>query len=154
SGDFNPLLAQNLELADDIAENLAIGMHLSVICAEDVPRITREDLDAAGRSFFGRALIDDFLRACKRWPRGKVPEDYYMPVISAVPGPVLSGGPAPATPSRYGDDVAATLRNSKHLVAPQLGHGVSMHGCAPRLIEAFMRAGSAANVDGKCLQRI
>jgi pimeloyl-ACP methyl ester carboxylesterase len=154
SGDFNPLLAQNLELADDIAENLAIGMHLSVICAEDVPRITRDDLDAAGRSFFGRALIDDFLRACKRWPRGTVPEDYYSPVISDVPALLLSGGLDPATPPRHADEVAANLRNSRHLVAPQLGHGVSMHGCAPRLIEAFVRAGSAANVDGKCLQRI
>jgi len=58
SGDFNPLLAQNLELADDIAENLAVGMHLSVICAEDIPRITREDLQALNQSFFGRALVD------------------------------------------------------------------------------------------------
>ena len=27
-GDFNPLLAQNLEFADDVSENLSIGMHL------------------------------------------------------------------------------------------------------------------------------
>jgi pimeloyl-ACP methyl ester carboxylesterase len=154
SGDFNPLLAQNLELADDIAENLAIGMHLSVICAEDVPRITRADLEAAGRSFFGRALVDDFLRACRNWPRGAVPEDYYSPVVSDVPALILSGGIDPATPPRHGDEVAATMQNARHLVAPELGHGVSLHGCAPRLIESFVRAGSAAAIDGKCLQRI
>ena len=154
SGDFNPLLAQNLELADDIAENLAIGMHLSVICAEDVPRITRADLESAGKSFFGRALVDDFLRACRRWPRGDIPEDYYKPVVSDVPTLILSGGIDPATPPRHGDEVAATLSNARHLVAPQLGHGVSLHGCAPRLIESFVRAGSAATIDGKCLQRI
>ena len=154
SGDFNPLLAQNLELADDIAENLSIGMHLSVICAEDVPRITRADLDAASQSFFGRALVDDFLRACRKWPRGDVPADYYTPVSSSVPALLLSGGLDPATPPRHGDEVAATLPNARHFVAPQLGHGVSLHGCAPRLIESFVRAGSAAALDGKCLQRI
>ncbi len=32
-GDFNPLLAQNFEFSDEMAENFALGMHLSVICA-------------------------------------------------------------------------------------------------------------------------
>lgn len=154
SGDFNPLLAQNLELADDIAENLAIGMHLSVICAEDIPRITRADLDALNQSFFGRALVDDFIRACSIWPRGKLPDDYYAPVKSNVAALILSGGIDPATPPRHGAMVASTLPNSKHLVAPALGHGVSLHGCAPRLIESFIRSGSAKDLDGKCLQRI
>jgi pimeloyl-ACP methyl ester carboxylesterase len=154
NGDFNPLLAQNLELADDIAENLSVGMHLSVICAEDVPRIQPADLAAAGQSFFGRALVDDFLRACATWPRGKVPDDYYTPVRSDVPALILSGGIDPATPPRHGEEVARTLPNAKHVVAPQLGHGVSLHGCAPRLVESFIRAGSAADIDGKCLQRL
>jgi pimeloyl-ACP methyl ester carboxylesterase len=154
SGDFNPLLAQNLELADDIAENLSIGMHLSVICAEDIPRITRDDLELLGQSFFGRALVDDFVRACKIWPRGKLPDDYYTPVKSEVPVLILSGGIDPATPPRHGDLVAATLPNARHFVAPHLGHGVSLHGCAPRLVEAFVRAGSARDIDGRCLQRI
>ena len=50
--------------------------------------------------------------------------------------------------------VAATLPNAKHFVAPQIGHGVSLHGCGPRLVESFVRAGSAARLDGKCLERI
>lgn len=154
SGDFNPLLAQNLEFADDIAENLSLGMHLSVVCAEDIPRITSEDLAAVSKSFFGRALVDDFMRACNTWPRGKVPADFYEPVRSQAPVLIFSGGIDPATPPRHGEQVAATLPNSKHLVAPQLGHGVSLHGCAPRLIEAFIRIGSARDLDGKCLERI
>jgi len=153
-GDFNPLLAQNLELADDIAENLSVGMHLSVVCAEDVKKITPADLQAASQSFFGRALVDDFLRACATWPRGTIPDDYYAPVRSDVPALLLSGGIDPATPPRHGEEVARTLPNALHVVAPHLGHGVSLHGCAPRMIESFVRAGSAAGVDGKCLQRI
>jgi pimeloyl-ACP methyl ester carboxylesterase len=154
SGDFNPLLAQNLEFADDVAENLALGMHLSVICAEDVPRITEKELEGAARSFFGRALIDDFIRACRIWPKGPVPADYYEPVRSDVPALLLSGGIDPATPPRHGTQVAATLPNSRHLVAPHLGHGVSLHGCAPRLIEKFIRGADARALDGACLERI
>ncbi len=154
AGDFNPLLAQNLEFADDVAENLSIGMHLSVVCAEDIPRITAADLASLSGSFFGRSLVDEFVRACKDWPRGNVPADFYEPVRSAVPALILSGGIDPATPPRHGDQVAATLTNARHLIAPQLGHGVSLHGCAPRLVDAFIRKGSAQGLDGKCLERI
>jgi pimeloyl-ACP methyl ester carboxylesterase len=153
-GDFNPLLAQNFEFADDLAENFSLGMHLSVICAEDVPRISAGDLAGLSKSFFGRALVDDFVRACAIWPRGKVPADYYDPVRSEVPALILSGGIDPATPPRHGELVASWLPNAKHLVAANLGHGVSLHGCAPRLLESFIRKGSAAEVDGKCLERI
>jgi pimeloyl-ACP methyl ester carboxylesterase len=154
SGDFNPLLAQNLEFAADVSENLSIGMHLSVICAEDIPRIAPGDLAALSRTFFGGALVNDFVRACRIWPRGKVPADFYEPVRSDVPVLILSGGIDPATPPRHGEQVAKTLSNARHLVAPQLGHGVSLHGCAPRLIETFVRGASAAGLDGKCLERI
>jgi pimeloyl-ACP methyl ester carboxylesterase len=153
-GDFNPLLAQNLEFADDVSENLSLGMHLSVICAEDVPRIEAGELEQASRSFFGRSLIDDFVRACRVWPKGKVPADYYEPVRADAPVLILSGGIDPATPPRHGAMVARTLPNARHFVAPYLGHGVSMHGCAPRLVETFIRDGSAKALDGKCLERI
>lgn len=153
-GDFNPLLAQNLEFADDVSENLSVGMHLSVICTEDVPRISAADLEALSNSFFGRALVDDFVRACSRWPRGALPADFYEPVKSDVPVLILSGGIDPATPPRHGEQVAATLPRARHFVAPHLGHGVSLHGCAPRMIEAFVRKASADGLDGKCLERI
>ena len=153
-GDFNPLLAQNLEFADDVSENLAIGLHLSVLCAEDIPRISAEDLSRVSGSFFGRSLVDDFMQACKVWPRGKVPADFYEPIRSQAPVLILSGGIDPATPPRHGDEVARFLPNARHFVAPQVGHGVSLHGCAPRLIESFVRAGSARELDGRCLERI
>jgi pimeloyl-ACP methyl ester carboxylesterase len=83
-----------------------------------------------------------------------VPADYYDPVRSDVPVLIFSGGIDPATPPRHGEEVLRTLSHAKHFVAPQLGHGVSLHGCAPRLIATFIRAGSAESLDGKCLERI
>ena len=67
---------------------------------------------------------------------------------------LLSGGIDPATPPRHGERVASWFPNGKHLVAANLGHGVSLHGCAPRLLEEFIRKGGAASLDGKCLERI
>lgn len=154
SGDFNPLLAQNLEFTADISENLAVGMHLSVVCSEDVPRITREEMDRLDASFFGRALVDDFVRACRIWPRGKLPGDFYEPVVSDVPALVLSGGIDPATPPRHGEAVVKSLRNARHVVAPHIGHGVSLRGCAPRLVESFIRTADAKGLDASCLERI
>ncbi|QJR14988.1 alpha/beta fold hydrolase [Usitatibacter palustris] len=154
AGDFSPLLAQNLEIADDIVENFAIGMHLSVLCAEDVPRITPEDIADLQKTFFGRAMVEQFLGACKFWPRGEVAPDYYEPVRANVPVLIFSGGLDPATPPRHGELVAASLPKSKHFVAPFLGHGVSSHGCAPRLIERFIRTGTTNGMDGACLERI
>jgi pimeloyl-ACP methyl ester carboxylesterase len=153
-GDFNTLLAQNLEFANDVADNLSVGMHLSVVCSEDVPRITAEDLAQAARGFFGRALVDDFLRACRHWPAAALPADYHDPVRSDAPVLILSGGIDPATPPRHGDLVAATLPNARHAIAPNLSHGVSGHGCAGRLIEKFVRAGDAKDLDTTCLARI
>jgi pimeloyl-ACP methyl ester carboxylesterase len=153
-GDYNPLLAQNLALVNNVSENLSVGMHLSVLCAEDIPRITPEDLARAASGFFGTSLVDDFMRACKRWPIGKVPADYYDPVRSDVPVLIFSGGIDPATPSHHAEEVARTLTKSRQFIAPQIGHGVSQHGCAPRLIESFVRAGNADALDGKCLEKI
>lgn len=154
SGDFNPLLAQNLEFSTEISENLALGMHLSVVCTEDVARISPDELDMLDASFFGRALVDDFVRACSIWPRGELPPDYYDPVVSDVPVLVLSGGIDPATPPRHGEAVVKSLANARHLVAPHLGHGVSLRACAPRLVETFIRKADPRALDGRCLEAV
>ena len=44
--------------------------------------------------------------------------------------------------------------NSFHAVAPQIGHGVSHQGCAPKLIKQFIETASVAGLDASCLARI
>ena len=67
-----------------------------------------------------------------------MPADFATPVKSDVPVLLLSGALDPVTPPANGDDVAKTLPNSRHVVAGGLGHIVSTHGCAPRLIASFV----------------
>jgi len=49
---------------------------------------------------------------------------------------------------------ASWLPKSKHFVAANLAHGVSLHGCAPKLLEGFIRKGDGEGLDGTCLERI
>jgi pimeloyl-ACP methyl ester carboxylesterase len=71
-----------------------------------------------------------------------------------VPVLLLSGGADPATPPRHAATVAKALPNSRHLIAPNLGHGISAQGCAPELIARFVRQASFEGIDGACLERL
>lgn len=143
---------------------LAMGMHFSVICAEDVPRIAQAT-DAPGADF-GRVDADMYARVCKTWPRGDVAADFYK--IPPAPSPVLvmSGGADPATPARHGERVAKALavghpERVQHLVAPEAGHGVMGVGCVRDLLFRFIDAKTDAAAlpdtfmkDAACATRI
>jgi hypothetical protein len=104
--------------------------------------------------FFGRAVGRAFLDACAVWPRGDVPKDYAEPVKSNIPTLIFSGGRDPATPPRHGAAVAKHLSNSLHLVAPELGHGVSTTPCAMDAITRFIRSASHAGLSDECLKKM
>jgi pimeloyl-ACP methyl ester carboxylesterase len=152
-GDFQGLTA--LAVAGDTSENMSVGMQLSVLCSEDAPRISLEEVarETTGRTF-GRWLVADQLNACGAWPRAAVDPSYYDPVTSDVPALVLSGDVDPVTPPSWGEAVARHLPRSRHLVAPATGHGVAATGCGARLIADFLEAGSADGLDAGCLSML
>jgi len=124
-----------------------------VVCAEDVPRISigKSEFEVAP---FGGLFVREFAKACNDWPRGSMAKDFDQPVRSDKPVLILSGGLDPVTPPVFGEEVKKALTNSVHLVAGNIGHGVSTRGCAPRLIKKFVEAASVAGLDGKCLERL
>jgi pimeloyl-ACP methyl ester carboxylesterase len=67
---------------------------------------------------------------------------------------LLSGALDPVTPPDYAVDVAKTLPNSKHIVAAGLGHIVSAHACAPRLIAAFIDRAGFDTLPANCIERL
>jgi pimeloyl-ACP methyl ester carboxylesterase len=154
--DFAPLVTLAFSIGGPVLDQLAIGMHLSVVCSEDWPLVEAEMAKPknTGQGFYGAETIEEHERMCAIWPRGKVPKDYYDPVKSAVPVLLLSGGIDPATPPRHAERVLQGLSRGRHLVAPNLGHGVSLQGCAPEIIKRFIDDGNADKVDGACLARI
>lgn len=152
--DFQGLLAL-ASLGEASAENMSVGMQLSVLCAEDAPRIAAEQVaSVSAGSVFARHLIEDRLAACAFWPAGTVPASYYEPVTSDVPALLLSGDLDPVTPPSWGEAVAVHLSRGRHVVAPATGHGVVTTGCGQRLLEAFVDAGSADGLDTGCVEAL
>jgi len=151
SGNFEPLLA--LAMArEGIGEGFGHGMHYSIVCSEDAPLAEAADLDAETTdTFLGRAFLEIRQKPCEFWPRAAVPPEYYEPVSSDRPVLILSGDLDPVTPPRWGEAVAETLPNSRHIVVGGVGHGVLPNGCAMRLIEEFVETTDAAALDASCL---
>ena len=135
---------------------LAAGMHLSVVCAEDMPRVGLA-ADPPGADFADESA-SSYARLCSGWPRGAVPEAFYR--LGPAPAPVLllSGGLDPATPPRHAARVAAALGAlARHVVVANAGHGVMAIGCMRDVVYRFIDAASDAEalaVDAGCAAKL
>ncbi len=142
-GRFDGLFGLTTAFGSGKGMKLAMGMHFSVVCAEDAPRLSQAT-DVPGADFRTQDA-DMYARVCKTWPRGDVPPAFYQ--VPAAPSPVLvmSGGADPATPPRHGERVAQALATGhpervKHLVVPEAGHGVMAVGCVRDVMFRFIDA--------------
>lgn len=150
--DFQGLLAL-ASIGESSGENMSIGMQLSVICAEDYPRITKEQIDReSDGTVFGTQLLESRLKACEFWPHGEVDAAFYEPVTSSVPVLVLSGELDPVTPPSWGEAVLPHLANARHIVVPATGHGTIGTGCGMRLVRSFIDSASTQGLDTSCLE--
>lgn len=158
-GDYGPLFALHSALTSNVQGELAEVMHFAVVCAEDMPRVTPQMIEALRSTRFGTGFVDLYRRACRLIPTRPVPSGFYDPPTANLPVLILSGGADPATPPRHGAAVARSLPNARHFIAPNLGHGVTAQGCAPDLVSRFLRSASFIDdkgkpIDGSCLAAI
>ena len=156
AGRYEGLVGMGSLLGSRRGLQLAIGMHFSVVCAEDMPLVAKAT-DAPGADF-GNAQAKVYQRACADWPRGAVPPDFYKIAPSRTPVLLLSGGLDPATPPRHGARVAAALGPAaQHVIVPNAGHSVLGVGCARDVLFRFIDAAedaAATAVDAGCLKAI
>jgi pimeloyl-ACP methyl ester carboxylesterase len=125
------------------AQEMAQGMHFSVVCAEDAPRLAAAN-DAPGADI-GSAFADLYREVCAGWPRGEVPPAFYTLPAAATPTLILSGGLDPVTPPRHGERVARALgAQARHVVVPNAGHGVLGIGCMRDVLFRFIDAADDA----------
>jgi pimeloyl-ACP methyl ester carboxylesterase len=151
-GDFGALFAAHPAVSGNLAEQMNTALHLSVTCAEDVPRIApgqeARTLDGLPTARLARRLIS----VCELWPRGTMPADFAQPLGGDVPVLLLSGGMDPVTPPAYGKEVMPGFANSRHIVAPGYGHIVSLHACGPRLLAAFVDQAGFTTLPATCVE--
>jgi pimeloyl-ACP methyl ester carboxylesterase len=155
NGNYAPLAAQAEMAGEDLEEMIAMGMHNSVVCAEDAPRFTGAvDHTALAASYIGPMMLEGMTAICEIWPHGPVDADFAKPLDSAVPALLLSGEFDPATPASYGAAAARGFRNGLHLVVPGQGHGQTRLSCVQKLIRRFIEHGTSKNLDTACIESI
>lgn len=157
-GDFAPFLKEMIPADRSIPDFLADGMYLSVTCAEDVPFIDQNEAATANAGNpFGNYRVEQQTRACRMWPRGKIPDDYHQPVSSNIPVLIFSGLVDPVTPPERGEEVARHLPNSRHVVIARGAHGpdgLTNVDCLDNLMMEFLSKGNARDLDTSCVERI
>ena len=138
------------------AMRMAEGMHFSVICAEDLPRLAQSS-DKLGADF-GDSFAQQYQRVCAGWPRGEVPAAFYTVPPAQAATLVLSGGADPVTPPRHGERVTKLLgAQARHVVVKEAGHGVMGLGCMRDVLFRFVNAetdAEALKVDARCAENI
>jgi pimeloyl-ACP methyl ester carboxylesterase len=151
-GDLDPLVRYYVERTDWIgARGGGSGNHLSVLCAEDIDRLTDSDVETAtAGTFLGDHAVQSYREACALWPSARLGPGSFEPVESDTPTLLLSGGRDPATPPSGADSVARHLSSSLHVVVPNGGHGV-MDPCILGMIARLIEDGHLGRVDPSCV---
>ena len=163
AGRWAPLATLASALGGGRGGKLYTGMHLSVVCAEDLgpvaPPVNAADAAAAMApgNDFGDSFVRHYRAACADWPRGTVsPAFYTLPAGAADGAPVwlLSGGLDPVTPPRHAARVARALGpRARHVVVANAGHGVANLGCMRDAVLRFITTdddAAALGVDADC----
>jgi pimeloyl-ACP methyl ester carboxylesterase len=128
-----------------MGRSIDYGMHLSVLCPEDVDVLTDAQVTAETSSTrIGQYIVDEYRTACALWPRATVARDFRTPVTARVPVLLVSGHFDPVTPPELAARVARSLPLSRHIVVSDSGHG-SAAGC-PRA--AVLHVLAKATFDG------
>jgi pimeloyl-ACP methyl ester carboxylesterase len=155
NGNYVPLAAQAEMLGEGLERMIAMGMHHSVVCAEDAPLFTgATDRAVLERTYIGPIMLDGMTAICEVWPRGPVDEDFHEPLASSVPALLLSGEFDPATPAQYGAAAAQGFERHLHLVVPGQGHGQMRLPCVQRLLRRFVEEGRPDDLDTACVDMI
>ncbi|UCC39758.1 MAG: alpha/beta hydrolase [Candidatus Aminicenantes bacterium] len=150
-GDYEPFAQLGMQSNRGILRHLAVGMLLCVTCAEDLARISEEEIvEITGGTFLGDGRVRRQKATCEFWPKSDIPRNYGDPVSVDVHVLLFSGTLDPVTPPRWGKEAASHLPNSLHLVVPGV-HGLGGE-CIRTIQQQFLETGSVRNLDVSCTE--
>jgi len=154
NGNLAPLARQSDMQSTMLGSSLSAGMHHAVVCTEDVPYFDTEAKRPLGTSYMGNDVLRTIKATCKPWPAGVIDDDFKEALVSDKPVLILSGEADPITPPEYGELIAKTLPNSRHIVNEAQGHMQAALGCMPVLLARFIDSTEATTLDTECLERL
>jgi pimeloyl-ACP methyl ester carboxylesterase len=154
AGDFGAFVTVAFQTFRAVDDSIARGMHLSVLCGEDLPFVTDAavERELAG-TVYGASRLAAYRRACALWPRADVSADYAAPVASDAPVLLVVGEADPVTPPWIAEAAARRLPNGRVVVVPHTGHAFDFP-CVDGLVAAFVAKGSAAGLDASCVSSV
>jgi pimeloyl-ACP methyl ester carboxylesterase len=132
TGDDEPLVRYLGEASESRRSGRSEGLMLSVMCAEDTPRLSASDAHD-GETLLGAPVLHDLLAACAVWPRGAISPAFGERLTSDIPTLLISGALDPVTPSYFADSAALGLRRAERYVEPDQGHGVLTDSARARM---------------------
>ena len=154
TADLSGFAAAYAQRTDRVWGTLSLGLYLSVLCAEDVPRIREDEIAAeTAGTFLGAYLVREYRRACEGWPAAQPAPGFHEPVVVDRPVLLVSGRRDPVSPPRWADRAALGMPNSVHVVFPYGGHGFTgTHdpGCLSRLEARFLETADGSALDLSC----
>lgn len=152
---FVPIAAQFQLTMSSLNDMLALGMHNSVMCTEDIPFIDRDTIDfaALNDSYIGSLQVEALDTMCSIWPQGPRDENFNRPLSTSLPVLLLSGTADPITPPRYAEMALVEMTNNRHIANLHQGHGQIGAGCMPDVIAEFIATADPASLDGSCMDR-
>jgi pimeloyl-ACP methyl ester carboxylesterase len=151
--DYEQFTQYGIEANRAVLKTLSLGMLLCVTCAEDLERITEEEIvEFTSRTYMGDGRVRRQKAVCDFWPKSDLPPNYGDPVSVDVPVLLLSGTLDPVTRPKFAEEAAGHLPNSLHVIAPG-AHGVGGE-CIQRIQQQFLQAGSIDDLDVSCIDSL
>ena len=97
-----------------MSKSMYLGSTFSLLCGEEVPRISAESAKALGADYFtGNSYHEFWSTACSAWPSQPGEDDIHTPFVSDIPMVLLSGELDPITPPSMGEHLAKSFINSR-----------------------------------------
>ena len=154
NGNFVPLAATFMAAAENMSDQLAIGMHNAVVCTEDTPFYGDVDVGPLEKTYIGPMMTEALEASCSVWPAGVIDDELRTPLKTDTPVLLLSGNADPVTPPYFADLAAVDLGNARHLIGVNQGHGLAGEGCLPDIVGRFVESASIDELDTDCMSRL
>ncbi len=152
AGDFDPFLETALPARLDQVGSFAEGAYLSYTGAEDAPFLVRAAaFSGAGGPRLARYRVDQQPGAAALWPRGRMPQGWFEPVVLATPTLIVQGELDPVTGVPR---VADRFSRVREVIVPGGGHvfdGLSHIECVDDMLVRFLETADPEGLDTGCV---
>lgn len=134
----------------------SIGLHLTIMCTEDLPRSRAMEAEAAtADTLIGSWIMDGYSDACRVWDLPATPYRTDADVDPTVPVLLLSGYRDPVTPPEIAEGLDRRLPASRHVVFPTGGHffdRLADPACKLGIVARFLDSAGFDRLDTRCVE--